>query len=97
MCKANLKPEIKQMVISIKTKSMSKLLEAAIDAKDCHKELDQKNKSKRIEASAPSTNKIKKREIFNIQIQRLPESCKIPKMKLPGRKNIKEKKCQVLL
>ena len=40
MCKSNLRPKIKQMVISVKTKSMCKLLKAAIDAEDCHKELD---------------------------------------------------------
>ena len=48
MCKANLKPENKQMVISVKTKSTSKLLEVAIDVEDCHKKLDQKDKSRRI-------------------------------------------------
>lgn len=67
MCKSNLKPEIKQMVISIKTKSMSMLLESAIDAKECHKELDQKNKYKRIKASASFVFKVKKKEkVFNI-------------------------------
>ena len=40
MNKANLKLETKQMVTSVKTKSMSKLLEGAIDAEDCRKELD---------------------------------------------------------
>ena len=61
MCKPNLKPEIKEMVINVKTKSMSKLQEATIDAEDCHKELDQKNKSKRIQASTPSASKGKKK------------------------------------
>ncbi|KAJ8627547.1 hypothetical protein MRB53_020854 [Persea americana] len=56
------------MVISVKTKSMSKLLEASIDAEDCHKELDKKTKSKRIQAPTPSASKGKKNEeVFNIQ------------------------------
>ncbi|KAJ8649064.1 hypothetical protein MRB53_002087 [Persea americana] len=97
MCKANLKPEIKQMVISVKTKSISKLLEAAIDAEDCRKELDQKDKSRRTQTPTPSTSKGKKKEeVFNIRLQRLPERRKILRMK-PARKEEYERRNQVLL
>ena len=67
------------MVISIKTKSMFKLLEAAIDAEDCHKELDQKNKHKRIQTSAPFASKGKKKEeVFNIQTSKTPKKVEDP-------------------
>ena len=80
MCKANLKPEIKQMIISVTTKSMSKLLEAAIDAEDCRKELDQKDKSSRIQTPTPSTsNGKKKEEVFNIQTSKAPRKAQDPK------------------
>ena len=80
MCKSNIKPEIKQMVISVKTKFMSKLLEAAIDVDDCHKELDQKKNSKRIQASAPSASKGKKKEeVFNVQTSKTPRKEQDPK------------------
>ncbi|KAJ8649449.1 hypothetical protein MRB53_002472 [Persea americana] len=59
---------------------MSKLLEAAIDAEDCHKELDQENKSKRIRASAPSASKGKKKEEgFNIQTSKTRRKAQDPK------------------
>ncbi|XXG41707.1 hypothetical protein AAC387_Pa01g2119 [Persea americana] len=68
------------MVISVKTKSMSKLLEATIDAEEYHKEFDQKNKSKRIQASAPSASKGKKKEeVFNIQTSKTPRKAQDPK------------------
>ena len=73
MCKSNLKPDLKQTVINVKTKSMSKLLEAAINAEDSYKKLDQKNESKEIQASAPSASKGKKKEeVFNIQTSKTP-------------------------
>ena len=90
MCKANVKPEIKQMVISVKTKSMSKLLEAVIDAEDCSKELDQKDKSRRIQTLAPSTSKGKKKEeVFNIQTLKAPRKAQHPKDEVLGRRNTK--------
>ena len=62
------------MVISVK------LLEAAIDAKDCQKELDQKNMSKRIQASTSSASKGKKKEeVFNIQTSKAPRKAQDPK------------------
>ncbi|KAJ8633401.1 hypothetical protein MRB53_026737 [Persea americana] len=80
MCKSNLKPEIKQTVINIKTKSMSKLLEAAIVAEDCHKELEHKYKSKRIQTSTPSASKGKKKEdVFIIQTLKTPRKAQDPK------------------
>ncbi|XXG56108.1 hypothetical protein AAC387_Pa03g3610 [Persea americana] len=58
---------------------MSKLLEAAIDAEDCRKELDQKNKSQRIQASAPSASKGKKKEeVFNIEASKAPRKAQDP-------------------
>ncbi|KAJ8635688.1 hypothetical protein MRB53_009955 [Persea americana] len=79
MCKANLKLEIKQMVVSVKTKSMSELLEAAIDAEGCRKELDQKDKSRKTQTPAPSTSKGKKKdEVFNIHTSKAPKKAQDP-------------------
>ncbi|KAJ8635709.1 hypothetical protein MRB53_009976 [Persea americana] len=59
---------------------MSELLEAAIDAENCRKELDQKNKSQRIQASAPSASKGKKKEhVFNIQTSKALRKAQDPK------------------
>ena len=86
MCKANLKPKIKQMVISVQTKSISKLLKAAIDAEDCRKKLDQKDKSRRTQTSASSTTKRKKKdEVFNIQTFKAPRKVQDPKDEVAGK------------
>ena len=59
---------------------MSKLLEAAIVAEDCHKELEHKYKSKRIQTSTPSASKGKKKEdVFIIQTLKTPRKAQDPK------------------
>ena len=93
MCKANLKPEIKQIVINVKTKSMFKLLEAAIDAEDCCKEHDQKDKSRRTQTPAPSTTKGKKKEEgFNIPTSKAPRKVQDLKDEVAGKEGYERKK-----
>lgn len=90
MCKSNIKPEIKQMVVSVKTKYMSKLLEVAIDAEDYCKELDQKKSPKEFKLPRllhPKERRKKKSLIF--RLGRLLERHKILKIKLSGRRNMK--------
>ena len=56
------------------------ILEVAIDVENCHKELDKKNKSQRIQAFAPSASKRKKKkEVFNIQISKAHTNVQDPK------------------
>ena len=38
MCKGNFKPEIEAMMVSFETKSLDKLREAVVEAKNVHKE-----------------------------------------------------------
>ena len=76
------------MVISIKTKSLSKLLEANIDAEDCQKELDQKNKSKRIQTSTPFISKgEEKEEVLNI-----PKKAEDPKDEVARKEEYERRK-----
>ena len=68
------------MIISVKTKSISKLLEATINAENYHKELDKKDKSRRTQTPAPSTSKGKKKEeVFNIHNSKAPRKAQDPK------------------
>ena len=93
MNKANLKLETKQMVTSVKTKSMSKLLEGAIDAEDCRKELDQKDRSGRTQAPASSTTKGKKKqEVFNIQTSKAPRKAQDPEDEVARKEEYKRRK-----
>ena len=90
MCRSNLDPEIGHMIISVKTKSMSKPLESAIDVEDSHKELDQKSKSKKIQASTSFISKgKKKKEVFNIQTLKTPRKARTLRTISLERRNMK--------
>lgn len=78
------------MVTSVKTKSMSKLVEATIDAEDCHKELDQKKSLKGfklLHLLYPKERRKKKPSIF--RLQKLLRRRRILKMKLAEKMNVK--------
>lgn len=62
MCKANLKPETKKIVIGVKTKSLSKLMELVNDAEECQKESELKNRTKKVQTSTSDASKGKKKE-----------------------------------